>query len=38
MIDPAMDRNDDPIYWPNMQAYEKTSLIGQINGTVTWHS
>ena len=36
--EPATDYNGDPINWPDTPAYEDAGLVGQMNGSIAWHS
>jgi FtsP/CotA-like multicopper oxidase with cupredoxin domain len=36
--EPATDYNGDPINWPDTSAYEDAGLVGQMNGSIAWHS
>jgi spore coat protein A, manganese oxidase len=37
-IDPATDMNGNPINYPETELYRKAGLVGQMNGTATWHA
>ena len=36
--EPATDHNGDPIDWPNTPAYVNAGLVGQMEGSIAWHS
>ena len=36
--EPATDRNGDPIDWPSTPAYADAGLVGQMQGSIGWHS
>jgi FtsP/CotA-like multicopper oxidase with cupredoxin domain len=36
--EPATDFRGDPIFWPATPPYQSAGLVGQMEGTVAWHS
>jgi FtsP/CotA-like multicopper oxidase with cupredoxin domain len=36
--EPATDYADNPINWPNTQPYTDAGLVGQMEGSIAWHS
>jgi spore coat protein A len=36
--EPATDWNGQPINWPNEPAYVNAGLVGQMEGSIAWHS
>jgi len=36
--EPATDRRGRPINWPNTPAYRNAGLVGQMEGSIAWHS
>jgi spore coat protein A len=36
--EPATDYNGDPINWPDTPAYVNAGLVGQMEGSIAWHS
>ena len=37
-VEPATDVNGDPILWPDTESHVAAGLVGQMSGTMTWHS
>jgi len=35
-IDPATNRDGNPIFWPDSQVYQEACLVGQITSTLGW--
>jgi FtsP/CotA-like multicopper oxidase with cupredoxin domain len=36
--EPATDEFGNPIYWPNTPEYANAGLVGQMEGSIAWHS
>jgi FtsP/CotA-like multicopper oxidase with cupredoxin domain len=36
--EPATDYADNPVNWPNTPAYVNAGLVGQMEGSIAWHS
>ena len=36
--EPATDFADNPVNWPNLPAYVNAGLVGQMEGSIAWHS
>ncbi len=36
--EPATDHTGSPIYWPNTAVYSSVGLVGQMEGSIAWHS
>ena len=36
--EPATDHLGEPIMWPNTPAYKGAGLVGQMDGSIAWHS
>ena len=36
--EPATDYLDNPIYWPDKEPYISAGLVGQMEGSIAWHS
>ena len=36
--EPATDYDGSPINWPDTPAYQNAGLVGQMDGSIAWHS